>query len=78
MNSGPALASHILERVTNSLSRDWKRIYGHLIYCAETFIDPVRFRGTCYRAANWRSLGMTTSRGKAAMSEPSTVPLKRC
>jgi hypothetical protein len=41
------LASHILGRVRNSLSRDWKRIYGHPIYFAETFIDPARFRGTC-------------------------------
>jgi len=31
---------------------------------AETFIDPGRFRGTCYRAANWRLLGLTTGRGK--------------
>jgi hypothetical protein len=63
------LASHILGRVTNSLSRDWERTYGHPIYFAETFIDPARFRGTCYRAANWRSLGMTTGRGKASTSK---------
>jgi Domain of unknown function (DUF4338) len=65
----PHLASHILGRVTNSLSRDWERMYGHPIYFAETFIDPARFRGTCYRAANWRSLGMTTGRGKASISK---------
>jgi hypothetical protein len=63
------LASHILGQVTNSLSRDWERMYGHPIYFAETFIDPARFRGTCYRAANWRSLGMTTGRGKASTSK---------
>lgn len=65
----PHLASHILGQVTNSLSRDWERIYGHPIYFAETFIDPARFRGTCYRAANWRFLGMTTGRGKASTSK---------
>ena len=65
----PHLASHILGRVTNSLSRDRERMYGHPIYFAETFIDPARFRGTCYRAANWRSLGMTTGRGKASTSK---------
>jgi Domain of unknown function (DUF4338) len=65
----PHLASHILGQVTNSLSRDWERIYGHPIYFAETFIDPTRFRGTCYRAANWQSLGMTTGRGKASTSK---------
>jgi len=65
----PHLASHILGRVVDRLSRDWERIYGHSIYFAETFIDPARFRGTCYRAANWQSLGLTTGRGKASNSK---------
>jgi hypothetical protein len=65
----PHLASHILGQVTNRLSCDWERMYGHPIYFAETFIDPTRFRGTCYRAANWQSLGMTTGRGKASTSK---------
>jgi hypothetical protein len=60
----PHLASHILSRVTATLSADWARMYGHPIWFAETFIDPERFRGTCYRAANWVLLGRTTGRGK--------------
>jgi hypothetical protein len=60
----PHLASHILSRVTATLSHDWQRMYGHPIWFAETFIDPERFRGTCYRAANWILLGRTTGRGK--------------
>jgi Druantia protein DruA len=72
----PHLASHILGQVTKSLSRDWERMYGHPIYFAETFIDPTRFRGTCYRAANWRSLGMTTGRGKASTSKRPNRTLK--
>jgi hypothetical protein len=60
----PHLASHILSRVTGTLSKDWQQIYGHPVYFAETFIDPERFRGTCYRAANWVLLGRTTGRGK--------------
>ena len=60
----PHLASHILSRVTATLSRDWERMYEHPIWFAETFIDPERFRGTCYRAANWVLLGRTTGRGK--------------
>ena len=60
----PYLASHILSRVTATLSHDWERMYGHPIWFAETFIDPERFRGTCYRAANWILLGRTTGRGK--------------
>jgi hypothetical protein len=58
------LASHILGRMTKRLSQDWERVYGHPIYFLETFIDPERFRGTCYRAANWVLLGRTTGRGK--------------
>jgi hypothetical protein len=60
----PHLASHILSRVTATVSEDWARMYGHPIWFAETFIDPERFRGTCYRAANWVLLGRTTGRGK--------------
>jgi hypothetical protein len=62
----PHLASHILGRMARTLSVDWQRIYAHPIYFVETFIDPQRFRGTCYRAANWTVLGETTGRGKDA------------
>ena len=48
------------------LSADWQRIYAHPIYFVETFIDPQRFRGTCYLAANWTLMGVTTGRGKDA------------
>lgn len=58
------LASHILGTMMYALSGDWKRIYGHPIYFAETFIDPTRFRRTYYRAANWMYLGKTTGRCK--------------
>jgi hypothetical protein len=70
------LASHILGRVTQQLSRDWEQIYGHAVYFAETFIDPGRFRGTCYRAANWKLLGLTTGRGKASNSKRPNRPIK--
>jgi uncharacterized protein DUF4338 len=60
----PNLASYILSRMAGRLSADWERAYGHPIYFLETFIDPERFRGTCYRAANWVPLGRTTGRGK--------------
>jgi len=60
----PYLASHILSRVAATLSSDWERMYEHPIRFVETFIDPERFRGTCYRAANWVLLGRTTGRGK--------------
>ena len=62
------LASHILGRMASRISADWQRIYGHPIYFLETFVDPERFRGTCYRAANWVVLGKTTGRGKQSNS----------
>jgi hypothetical protein len=62
------LASHILGRMASRISADWQRIYGHPIYFLETFVDPERFRGTCYRAANWVVLGKTTGRGKQCNS----------
>lgn len=58
------LASHILGRIARLLPQDWERTYEHSVYFLETFIDPQRFRGTCYRAANWIVLGRTTGRGK--------------
>ena len=72
----PHLASHILGKMASQLSRDWERMYGHPVYFAETFIDPGRFRGTCYRAANWKLLGRTTGRGKASNSYKPNRPIK--
>ena len=62
------LASHILGRMAARISADWQAMYGHPIYFLETFVDPERFRGTCYRAANWVLLGKTTGRGKQSNS----------
>jgi hypothetical protein len=59
----PHLASHILGACARRLSADWERIYGHPIHLLETYVDPTRFRGTCYKAANWHVLGQTTGRG---------------
>ena len=58
------LASHILGQMAARISADWQAMYGHPVYFLETFVDPERFRGTCYRAANWQLLGLTTGRGK--------------
>ena len=72
----PHLASHILGKVTRALSDDWAQMYGHPVYFAETFIDPGRFRGTCYRAANWQLLGLTTGRGKNDQTNKANRPIK--
>jgi len=60
----PHLASHLLARTARVISADWQQLYQHPLYLLETFIDPERFRGTCYRAANWILVGQTTGRGK--------------
>lgn len=55
----PNLASRVLARNVRRLSADWERAYGHPVLLAETFVDAIRFRGTCYRAAGWQCLGVT-------------------
>jgi hypothetical protein len=73
----PHLASHILGRMTRMLSAEWQRVYAHPIHFVETFIDPQRFRGTCYRAANWTVLGETTGRGKDDLAHKANRPIKQ-
>ena len=58
------LASHVLARVLRRLGADWLAKYGYRLQLVETFVDRARFRGTCYRAANWIHLGATTGRGR--------------
>ena len=70
------MASHLLGKMSKRISGDWECIYGHPVYYLETFVDPARFRGTCYRAANWRFLGLTTGRGKDAPTQKPTRPVK--
>jgi hypothetical protein len=56
--------------MSRQLSSDWERLYAHPVYFVETFVDPDRFRGTCYRAANWAYLGITTGRGNSPSKKP--------
>jgi hypothetical protein len=73
----PHLASHLLGRMSRRLAADWERHYGHPIYFVQTFVDPSRYRGTCYRAANWIYLGMTAGRGHRAPTTKPTRPPKQ-
>jgi len=57
------LASRILALNLRRLSTDWQKVWNHPVLLAETFVDA-RYRGTCYRAANWRRLGETAGRSK--------------
>lgn len=73
----PHLASHLLGRVARVIARDWEHVYGHRVVYLETFVEPVRYRGTCYRAANWRLLGLTTGRGHNDRTNRVNRPLKQ-
>jgi hypothetical protein len=60
------LASKILALSAKRISHDWVNIYNHPLYLLETFVEKERFRGTCYKAANWLCVGQTkgtTKRG---------------
>jgi len=72
----PHLASHLLGRVARRISADWETAYGHRICLLESFVDTERFRGACYRAANWRVLGRSQGRGTKAPTSQVTCSLK--
>ena len=72
----PHLASHLLGRVARRISADWQALYGHPVYLLETFIDPARFPGICYQAANWIRLGLTSGRGHNARTRRCDQPRK--
>jgi hypothetical protein len=72
----PHLASHLLGRMVRALPSAWHEVYGHPVYFVETFVYPEKFRGTCYRAANWIDLGQTTGRGKDDQTMRPNRPLK--
>jgi len=70
------LASHILSMIARRIVDDWQHKYGHPVYCLETYVEIDRFRGTCYRAANWIHVGSTTGRGRDGGHHNATLPIK--
>jgi hypothetical protein len=60
----PHLASHVLALAARRLVRDWTAHYGVVPVLLETLVDAERYRGTCYRAANWMEVGQTQGRGR--------------
>jgi hypothetical protein len=71
------LASHVLGHMARHIAADWQQVYGHRIYFLETFVHPPRFRGTCYRAANWQLLGWTSGRGHRCPTSRPNRPAKQ-
>ncbi len=56
------LASHVLSLALRRLEQDWQQRYHVRPVMVETFVDPSRFNGTCYKAANWTYIGNTAGR----------------
>ena len=72
----PHLASHLLSRIARRIGADWQELYHHPVQLLESFVDIERFRGTCYRAANWICLGRSQGRGTKAKSGQPTCSIK--
>ena len=72
----PHLASHILGRVARRIAADWQAHYGHPVRLLETFVERERFRGSCYRAANWLCVGQTRGRTRQDRHRQIQAPVK--
>lgn len=70
------LASRLLAVVAKQLPEDWHARYGFRPVLLETFVERERFRGTCYRAANWIHVGETQGRGKLDRKKLRLLPVK--
>ena len=70
------LASRLLATVAKQLPQDWQTRYGYRPVLLETFVQRDRFRGTCYRAANWIHVGQTQGRGKLDRQRLYSLPVK--
>jgi hypothetical protein len=70
------LASMILSKAAKQLPNDWQAQYNYRPVLLETFVEKPRFKGTCYKAANWTYLGQTKGRGKLGISGKQSVPIK--
>lgn len=72
----PHLASHVLALILKRVGADWQVKYGHPVHLVETFVQRDRFRGTCYRAANWIHVGQTQGRSRQDRDRTLCVPVK--
>jgi hypothetical protein len=72
----PHLASHALGACLRRLPSDWKLRYGIDIAMVETFVDTMRYTGTCYAAANWLKIGRTKGRSRQDRNNTLKVSIK--
>ncbi len=77
----PHLASHVLAQLARRVAKDWENRWGYQPVLMETFVDPEQYSGTCYKAAGWQNVGMTTGEGivrpgKHYTTSPKTIFVK--
>ena len=72
----PNLASSLLGMCARRLADDWEQNYSYRPVLLETFVETPRFRGTCYKAANWLCVGETKGRGKLDRHHEAKLPRK--
>ncbi len=70
------LASHVLSKAARQISLDWELAFKRRPVLLETFVDPAKFAGTCYRAANWIHLGETKGRGRMDREKSYQEPVR--
>jgi hypothetical protein len=70
------LASCVLGQAARRIDGDWRQKYGHGVDWLETFVDRERYRGSCYRAANWECVGQTQGRSRQDRDHQLRVPIK--
>ena len=70
------LASRVLAQTARRIDQDWRQKYGHGVDWLETFVDRARYRGSCYRAANWECVGQTQGRSRQDRDHELRVSVK--
>ena len=77
LESVPNLASRSLALLARRVAADWPLRFGHPVVLLETFVDPGRFKGSCYVAAGWLNLGHTRGFAEKA-GATRAVQVRRC
>ena len=71
------LASHVPGQAVRRIGDDWEKRWSYRPVLLETFVDPRHFAGSCYHAANWQYLGMTTGEGLVCKGKSYTTSPKK-
>lgn len=71
------LSSHVLALAWRRIGSDWESRWGYRPVLLETFVDPRQYEGSCYKAAGWQELGMTSGEGLVRPGHRYTTTPKR-